>query len=173
VTAEVRIAAVVVADAHAQRGELFQQRRHRRPEVPAPVRVAHPDDAARSRDAPDLPQRPHRLAQVHHDHVGERRVEGAIREGQLVDAGDLEARVGHAALGRQGARPLHLRGLQVDADHLGGRHDLGHPERDGPGAAAHVQEPHAGAQVRQEEGPLSGRRPRGELRLADGVVPLV
>src|SRR5262249_48320574 len=81
-----------------------------------------------------------------------------VGEPQLIDAALLELQIRETACG--GVPPCAVEGLprEIDADHLARRKPLRETARDAAGATAHVEQPHAGTEMRQEKrGRLLGR----------------
>src|SRR5437667_12691183 len=108
--------------------------------VGAPVVVAQAKQPARREHAPDFAQRSQRLGQVLDAGVGISTVERGIGERQLIQALYFEAGVGKATLFGATAGGLNLARLDVDADDLRGRDELGHVGGNGTGAAAAVED---------------------------------
>jgi hypothetical protein len=151
-----RISPVVLLDTVSQSPVLLPHGCGGHKKHGAKIRIPDSDDATWSQHSPDLPQRLNRLSQVHQHHVGEGSIEGRVGKRQLVDAGNLESAIGHTALYRSRAGLFHLRRLEVDTYHFAWRHDLGKADGDTSGAAADIEQAHAGAQVREEKRSFAG-----------------
>src|SRR5690242_14427553 len=103
-----RVASIVLPDLENQVHRQLEQRRGRLPEIGTPIVVAQAEHATVGEYTPDLAQRPQWLAKVLNGGVGVCDVKRGVREGQLVQARDLEVGVREAALRGTTGRGLNL-----------------------------------------------------------------
>ena len=78
------------------------------------------------------------------------RVEGVVLEGKLGDVANVERRVAMSAGSGGGPGQANLRLFHVDAMHLAGFHCPGEAHRDGPRAAAEVENAEARLEMRHQ-----------------------
>jgi hypothetical protein len=109
---------------------------------------------------------------VHQNNVGKRGIERGVGKWQLMSIGNFEFGVGDRMFSSQSSGALNLGLLRVYSDYFTWRQHFGKANAYRAGAAAQVKKPHAGTQVRYEEGAFAGCRPARQLCFKGWVLLL-